>query len=95
MKNVISRPAYKLNGSIIIPSDKSLSHRAIMFASLANGKSIIKNCSNANDPMSTLRLFKMLGVNIEYVDAQTLSVSSGGVLSKPHHFWIAEIPAPQ
>lgn len=86
MKNVISRPAYKLNGSIIIPSDKSLSHRAIMFASLANGKSIIKNCSNANDPLSTLRLFKMLGVSIEYIDAQTLSVSSGGVLSKPHHF---------
>lgn len=46
-----------LRGSIEIPADKSISHRAVMFSSLAKGKSLIKNFSSGADPHSTLDVF--------------------------------------
>lgn len=67
-----------LNGSIKIPADKSISHRAIMFSSLANGKSTIKNFSKGQDPNSTLKIFKQLGVDFNFIDEQTLTVVSPG-----------------
>ena len=67
-----------LNGSIKIPADKSISHRAIMFSSLANGKSTIKNFSKGQDPNSTLKIFKQLGVEFNFIDEQTLTVVSPG-----------------
>lgn len=67
-----------LNGSIKIPADKSISHRAIMFSSLANGKSTIKNFSKGQDPNSTLKIFKRLGVEFNFIDEQTLTVVSPG-----------------
>ena len=67
-----------LNGSIKIPADKSISHRAIMFSSLAKGKSTIKNFSKGQDPNSTLKIFKQLGVGFNFIDEQTLTVVSPG-----------------
>lgn len=67
-----------LNGSIKIPADKSISHRAIMFSSLAKGKSTIKNFSKGQDPNSTLKIFKQLGVDFNFIDEQTLTVVSPG-----------------
>ena len=86
MKNVIPKCSNKLSGSIVIPSDKSISHRALMFAALAEGKSIIKNCSNANDPMSTLSICRMLGTSVERIDENTISITSQGKFSRPDHF---------
>jgi len=45
--------------------DKSISHRSILFSSLAKGKSIIKNFLRADDPMRTLHAFRELGVDID------------------------------
>lgn len=67
-----------LEGSIKIPADKSISHRAIMFSSLAKGKSTIKNFSKGQDPNSTLKIFKQLGVEFNFIDEQTLTVVSPG-----------------
>jgi len=67
-----------LKGVVTIPSDKSVSHRAIMFSSLAKGKSIIKNFSGGADCISTLNLFKNLGIEIEYLDNKTVKVCSEG-----------------
>lgn len=52
-------------GEIIPPPDKSISHRAIMLASLAEGKSIIRNFLRAEDPIRTLEAFKQMGVDIQ------------------------------
>lgn len=54
-----------LKGEITPPPDKSISHRAIMFASIAEGKSAVKNFLMAEDPISTMNAMKMLGVKIE------------------------------
>jgi len=53
-----------LSGELSLPGDKSISHRAVMFASMAEGESIIKNCSNAEDVRSTISCFRKLGVEI-------------------------------
>jgi 3-phosphoshikimate 1-carboxyvinyltransferase len=54
-----------LCGEIIPPPDKSISHRAIILASLAEGKSIIRNFLHAEDPLKTLEAFRNMGIKIE------------------------------
>jgi 3-phosphoshikimate 1-carboxyvinyltransferase len=59
------RPARKLAGTITAPPDKSISHRAALFAAISEDVSIIENYSEAADPGSTLSCLRSLGVNIE------------------------------
>ena len=66
-----------LSGTITIPADKSISHRAVMFSSLAKGKSVIKNFSNGQDPLSTLNIFKTLGISAERLDDKLIITSDG------------------
>ena len=62
--NVIIRPK-KLSGEIIIPPSKSLSHRAIIAASLANGKSVISNVLFSKDIIATIEAMRACGAIIE------------------------------
>ncbi len=55
----------RLEGRLELPPDKSISHRAAMFAALAEGTSRVQNFSDADDPQSTLSCLKQLGVNIQ------------------------------
>ena len=80
MDKKISKAEKGLRGEITIPADKSISHRAVMFSSLVNGKSIIKNFSNGADPHSTLQIFKNLGVKFEFLNNE-LHVTSSGKLT--------------
>ncbi|HHN65346.1 MAG TPA: 3-phosphoshikimate 1-carboxyvinyltransferase [Nitrospirae bacterium] len=61
---VTLRPEGPLKGEITAPSDKSISHRAIIFASIGKGISRIRNFLRASDPMSTLNAMSALGVEI-------------------------------
>lgn len=58
-------PASTLDGSIRVPGDKSISHRYGMLASIAEGKSILRNYSSGADCQSTLGCMRALGVRIE------------------------------
>ena len=69
-----------LKGAITIPADKSVSHRAVMFSSIASGKCVIKNFSSGADCYSTLNIFKQLGTDIEFIDDKTLCITSNGNL---------------
>lgn len=71
-----------LRGEITIPADKSISHRAIMFSSIAKGKSVISNFSSGADCWSTLNAFRLLGVEINELDEKTIQVVSTGELKK-------------
>ena len=73
----------KLSGEVVIPSDKSLSHRAIMFSSLAKGKTLVKNFSKGADCHSTLKVFSSLGIEHKFLDEQTLEIISNGILKTP------------
>ena len=54
-----------LRGEIIVPPDKSISHRAIMFGSIAKGKFRAKNFLFGEDCMRTYEAFKAMGIGIE------------------------------
>jgi len=57
-------PAKFLNGKIRLPGDKSISHRAAIFASMAEGDTRIENFATSADCASTLNCLKNLGVEI-------------------------------
>lgn len=80
MDLTVKKDFKKLSGEIDIPSDKSLSHRAIIFSSLAKGKSIIKNFSKGKDPHSSLEICKNLGVKAEESNG-VITVESDGFLT--------------
>ncbi len=77
MNKLVKKDFCTLKGEITIPSDKSISHRAIIFSSLAKGKSIIRNFSTGQDPHSTLKIFRQLGVEIEDKNNGIIVNSSG------------------
>ncbi|MSQ47189.1 MAG: 3-phosphoshikimate 1-carboxyvinyltransferase [Deltaproteobacteria bacterium] len=53
-----------MQGAITLPGDKSISHRSVMFAAIAQGESHILNCSGGGDNRSTIGAFCTLGVDI-------------------------------
>lgn len=55
----------KITGTIRVPGDKSISHRSIMFGSIAEGVSHITGFLQGEDSLNTLRAFQAMGVNIE------------------------------
>lgn len=59
------RPARRLSGAVILPGDKSISHRYAMLASLAEGDSKIANYSTGADCHSTLGCVRALGIGVE------------------------------
>lgn len=57
-----------LNGSIRVPGDKSISHRSIIFGSLAEGVTKVYDILRGEDVLSTMQVFRDLGVKIEDED---------------------------
>ena len=53
-----------LSGTISVPGDKSISHRAVMLAALADGPSVIRNWLPAGDTLATLEVVRALGVTV-------------------------------
>jgi len=58
-------PAKKIEGDITLPGDKSISHRAVMISSLAEGTSTAGNFLLADDCLATIEAFRKMGVSIE------------------------------
>lgn len=54
-----------LAGCIRVPGDKSISHRSIMFGSLAKGVTTVHDILRGEDVLSTMQVFRDLGVQIE------------------------------
>lgn len=65
MRTITINPCSKLSGEVSIPGDKSISHRALMFAALAEGTSKIEGLLEGHDCMATLQVMRALGVHIE------------------------------
>jgi 3-phosphoshikimate 1-carboxyvinyltransferase len=72
------RPARSINGAVILPGDKSISHRYGMLAGIAEGTSKIANYSTGADCQTTLRCMEALGVKMERQDG-ILSIHGNGL----------------
>ncbi len=75
-----------LKGELLLPPDKSISHRAIMFASIANGRSRVRNFLRAEDPLSTLNAFRMLGIEVFEEDGNEVLISGKGLFGLKEPF---------
>ncbi|MEL6488145.1 MAG: 3-phosphoshikimate 1-carboxyvinyltransferase, partial [Pseudomonadota bacterium] len=75
-----------LKGNVRVPGDKSISHRALMFAGLAVGQSRITGLLEGEDVLATAGAMQQLGASIEREADGTWSVSGAGVgsLLEPH-----------
>ncbi len=73
-----------LQGEISIPGDKSISHRAVMFGAMAEGKTTINHFLAGEDCLSTISCFEKMGVSIkredEYVEVEGKGIEG---LSEP------------
>lgn len=71
-------PGGKLHGELRVPGDKSISHRAAMFASLAEGRSHVSGFLDGADCLATLSAFEAMGVTAQR-DGQSLVVDGLGL----------------
>lgn len=67
-----------LQGTISVPGDKSISHRAVMFGSLANGVTEITNFLTGEDCIRTIEAFQAMGVEIDRKE-QRVTIQSSGI----------------
>jgi len=70
--------AHRFAGNASIPADKSIAHRAALFASIANGISTLVNFPQSQDPQSTLSCLKQLGVPIRVFSDHTVIIEGVG-----------------
>lgn len=73
-----------LSGVISCPPNKSYSHRAIFLASLANGKSTLRNVLLSRDTLATVNACKVFGAKIE-INGSTVTVQSNGEITPISH----------
>ncbi len=66
-------------GEIIIPPDKSISHRAVMLSAIAEGESYVTNFLNGADCKTTVDIFRQLGVEIDYKTSDVLRIRGGKI----------------
>ena len=80
-----SSPSTALQGEIVVPGDKSISHRAILLGSIAKGITTVSGFLDGEDCMATLAAFQAMGVTIEGPIAQRLTIHGVGKhgLQKP------------
>ena len=86
MKSILIKKNQKaLSGRLSFPGDKSLSHRAIIFGSLAQGVSHFTNVLPSEDCVCTRKAFESMGVRIESKSAGDLTIHGRGLraLKKP------------
>jgi 3-phosphoshikimate 1-carboxyvinyltransferase len=66
-------------GSLTVPGDKSISHRALIFSAFSKGKSRVLNCSPAHDVESSAQCLRKLGLSISRGDNGVLEIESAGI----------------
>lgn len=78
-------PGGRLNGSLRVPGDKSISHRSIMLGSLADGVTEVSGFLEGEDSMATLNAFRAMGVVIEGPSQGKVTIHGVGMhgLSEP------------
>lgn len=70
MSNMRIRPAKYVEGNILLPGDKSISHRAAIIGALADGETQIDNFATSVDCASTLECLSQLGVDVRQAGAK-------------------------
>src|SRR5512139_3961177 len=73
----IVQPARGVRGTVVLPGDKSISHRYAMLGAIAEGTSVIEHFAASQDCHSTLACLRSLGVEVE-VSGDTVAIRGRG-----------------
>jgi 3-phosphoshikimate 1-carboxyvinyltransferase len=85
MSDLVIKPSSGLRGEIALPGDKSLSHRAVLFAAISEGSTDIYGFLPGQDTINTAKAVQQMGVAVEGVGTDHLVVQGKGLngLSEP------------
>ncbi len=72
-------PARALAGDVTVPGDKSIGHRAVLFAAIADGRATVRGLSGGEDNRSTIGVLRALGVDIRDVEHGVVTVDGRGL----------------
>lgn len=78
MNSITIHPAVSIRGEIVVPGDKSISHRSIMLGAIANGMTTVRGFLRGEDNMSTMHAFRAMGVDIND-DGETIRITGQGL----------------
>jgi 3-phosphoshikimate 1-carboxyvinyltransferase len=79
MRNFQAVPARRVSGTMSVPGDKSISHRALMLSGLADGTSEVTGFLAGEDCLATLNAMRALGARIEQPSATHVIVHGSGL----------------
>ena len=85
MKTLQIKPVKRLSGEISVQGDKSISHRAVILGSIAEGTTRVTNFLPSEDCIRTIKAFEAMGINIE-MNRNTLIINGKGLngLTEPN-----------
>ncbi|HRW05899.1 MAG TPA: 3-phosphoshikimate 1-carboxyvinyltransferase [Caldilineaceae bacterium] len=79
MSAITTTSGSPLTGQCSVPGDKSISHRAVIFGSIAEGKTTVRNFLDGHDCRATVGVMRALGVEIEVLNPTELIVQGRGI----------------
>jgi 3-phosphoshikimate 1-carboxyvinyltransferase len=79
MKSYVVAPAERVAGEVVVPGDKSISHRALMFGALAEGETHVTGFLEGEDCLSTIGAVAELGVDVQRPSAGEVRVRGVGL----------------
>ena len=79
MNSIISRKSSNLSGEIIVPGDKSISHRSLIIGSAVTGKIIVNNLLESEDVLATANALRKMGVPINKLSNNKWEVFGSGI----------------
>jgi len=72
-------PAPLAGGTVEVPGDKSISHRALMLGAIADGESVVTGFLQGEDCRATLAALRAMGVQVDVLDRTTLRIKGAGM----------------
>ena len=76
--NFVVEPSALKSGTVTVPGDKSISHRALMLGGIAEGQSRISGFLNGEDCLATLTALRAMGVSIDYGGDTDVVINGSG-----------------
>jgi 3-phosphoshikimate 1-carboxyvinyltransferase len=87
MRNFAVQPSLRVSGAMMVPGDKSISHRSLMLSGLAAGTSEVTGFLASEDCLATMNAMRALGVSIDCLSATHVIIKGSGLhgLKGAHH----------
>ena len=79
MNSIISHKSSNLSGEMIVPGDKSISHRSLIIGSVVTGKIIVNNLLESEDVLATANALRKMGVSINKLSNNKWEIFGSGI----------------